>query len=78
MSEDPIEGDTRRARQASRTPHRTSLQSHGAVDGVDGVLVVLADPMWWQLLNLRREQGEATATTLAEGRQCPGRRWSST
>ena len=35
-------------------------------DTVDGVLAALADPRRRQLLDLLSEQGEATATTLAE------------
>jgi len=36
------------------------------VDGVDSVLVALADPTRRQLLELLAAQGEATATTLAQ------------
>ncbi|MFJ5273001.1 ArsR/SmtB family transcription factor [Streptomyces sp. NPDC088358] len=39
----------------------------GAAGVVDSVLVALADPTRRQLLELLAAQGEATATTLAEG-----------
>lgn len=39
----------------------------GAVEAVDSVLVALADPTRRNLLDLLAAQGEATATTLAEG-----------
>ncbi|MGC0420984.1 ArsR/SmtB family transcription factor [Embleya sp. AB8] len=38
----------------------------GAAEGVDSVLVALADPTRRQLLDLLAAQGSATATTLAE------------
>ncbi|AWS43642.1 helix-turn-helix transcriptional regulator [Streptosporangium sp. 'caverna'] len=39
----------------------------GAIEAVDSVLVALADPTRRNLLDLLAAQGEATATTLAEG-----------
>ncbi|MFE9629640.1 ArsR/SmtB family transcription factor [Streptomyces sp. NPDC006463] len=39
----------------------------GAAEAVDGVLAALADPTRRRLLDLLAAQGEATATTLAEG-----------
>ncbi|MET7368021.1 metalloregulator ArsR/SmtB family transcription factor [Streptomyces sp. NPDC005566] len=39
----------------------------GAAEVVDGVLGALADPTRRRLLDLLAAQGEATATTLAEG-----------
>jgi DNA-binding transcriptional ArsR family regulator len=42
-------------------------ERRGAVEAVDSVLVALADPTRRQLLDLLAAQGEATATTLAEG-----------
>jgi DNA-binding transcriptional ArsR family regulator len=40
--------------------------ARGAVEAVDSVIVALSDPTRRQLLDLLVEQGEATATTLAE------------
>ncbi|GAA2415520.1 metalloregulator ArsR/SmtB family transcription factor [Nonomuraea africana] len=41
-------------------------ESRSAVEGVDSVLVALADPTRRQLLDLLAVHGEVTATTLAE------------
>jgi DNA-binding transcriptional ArsR family regulator len=41
-------------------------ERRGGVEGVDSVLVALADPTRRRLLDLLAAQGEATATTLAE------------
>ena len=40
--------------------------ARGAVEAVDSVIVALSDPTRRQLLDLLVEQGEASATTLAE------------
>lgn len=41
-------------------------QGRGAVEGVNSVLVALADPTRRQLLDLLAAEGEVTATTLAK------------
>ncbi|WP_049561638.1 ArsR/SmtB family transcription factor [Nonomuraea sp. SBT364] len=45
----------------------TAEERRGPAEGVDSVLSALADPTRRQLLDLLAAQGEATATTLAEG-----------
>ncbi|NUT44437.1 MAG: helix-turn-helix transcriptional regulator [Thermoactinospora sp.] len=44
----------------------TPDRNRGPAEGVDGVLVALADPTRRHLLDLLAARGEATATTLAE------------
>ncbi|WP_439679916.1 ArsR/SmtB family transcription factor [Embleya sp. MST-111070] len=44
----------------------TAAEGRGPADGIDSVLVALADPTRRQLLAVLAAQGEATATTLAD------------